>query len=338
MVIKMQKQGLYAVVAVLLFSVCAGVSAKQVTLRLGHQWPGDVGDIRHEMAKIIQAELKQKNIGIELKILPNNESGYKPWQQWSAVAAGKLDMSIYPLAYAGPKHPEFNLTLMPGIIKNHEHAARFNKSKVMRSIKRIMEQAGVIVIADAWLAGGIVSNKRCIEQPRDAKGLTMRAAGIAYNQMLEEAGANIASMPSNKIREAMHNDTLQGAITSSSSLVSYKIYEETKCLIAPGKLAIWFMYEPIIMSKKRFDSLTQQQQEVLLTAGKKAEKYGALEARKADTILINTYKQHGVEVKELTDKEFQEWRDVAEDSSYKKFRDGVRNGKELLKWALEDSK
>lgn len=323
----------------MLFGLVLADHTAAVELRLSHQWPDDTGDMRHEMARIIQEELHRKKLGVEVKIFPHIEKGelkIKPWQQWSALTSGIIDMSIYPLAYAGPKHPEFNLTLMPGIIRNHEHALRLNNSRVMQEIKKIMREAGVVVIADAWLAGGMVSSKRCVAEPKDAKDLWLRSAGITYNQMLAEAGAKIASMPSSKIKEAMHNDELDGAITSSSSLVSYKIYEESKCLIAPGKVSMWFMYEPVIMARAKFDELNEAQQAALLAAGKLAEQYGFTEAKKADAALIATFRQHGVEVRELTEDQFLQWREVAEDSSYKEFTAEVRNGEQLLKWALQE--
>lgn len=308
-------------------------------LRLSHQWPDNSGDMRHEMAKLIQKEIIQKDLGLRLDILAKdklkNELQIRPWQQWSTMTSGHIDMTIYPLAYAGPKFPIFNITLMPGIIKNHAHARRFNNSKVMRLVKKIMIRAGVIVIADAWLAGGMVSNKGCLVEPDNIKGLWMRAAGITYNQMFAEAGGRISSMPSSKIKDAMNKNKLDGAITSSSSLVSYKIYEEAKCLIAPGESAIWFMYEPILMAKSSFDKLSKKQQQALLVAGKKAEEFGFKEAVKADKTLIEVYSKNGVTIKKLTNKQFDKWRKMAEKSSYKLFKDEIRNGKKILSWALE---
>ena len=34
-------------------------------------------------------------------------------------------------------------TLMPGTVKNHKHALKFNKSPMMKEIKKIINDAGV---------------------------------------------------------------------------------------------------------------------------------------------------------------------------------------------------
>src|SRR5690606_15239083 len=130
-----------------------------------------------------------------------------------------------------------------------------------------------IVIADAWLAGGFASKKECITSPDTIKGQVIRAAGPAFEKMLAAAGASISSMPSSEIYTAMQTGVLDATNTSNSSFVSYRIYEQVKCLTAPGENALWFMYEPVIMSKKVYAGLEPKQQEAIMAAAKKAEAY-----------------------------------------------------------------
>ena len=223
---------------------------------------------------------------------------------------------------------------MPGLVKNHDHALRLNKSKFMQRIKKIMNDAGVIVLADTWLAGGFVSKKQCILNPEDVKGQTFRAAGKAFNQMLAGAGASISKMPSSEIYSGLQTGVLDGANTSSASLVSYRIYEQVKCLTAPGKHALWVMYEPILMSKITFDSLNKKQQEAILKAGKKAEAYAYEGAKKADEKLVAAYKKAGVKVVTMTAAQAAKWRKLADKTSYKSFAEDVKGGRELLDMAL----
>jgi TRAP-type C4-dicarboxylate transport system substrate-binding protein len=303
------------------------------TLKASHQWPGGKGDIRDEMVQMIARDVNSANIGLKIKVYPG-KSLYKPKEQWGAMTKGKLDMTAFPLAYAGGRHPELNLTLMPGLVKNHDHALRLNKSKFMGKIKKIMDDAGVIVLADTWLAGGFVSKKQCILEPKDVKGQAFRAAGKAFNQMLAGAGASITKMPSSEIYSGLQTGVIDGANTSSASLVSYRIYEQVKCLTAPGKNALWVMYEPILMSKKTFNSLTKAQQKVVMTASKKAEKFAYEGAKKADAKLVDAYKKAGVKVVTMTAKQAAMWRTIADKTSYKDFAEKVKGGRELLDMAL----
>lgn len=323
---------LRALVALALALAAATAQAERV-LRASHQWPGGKGDIRDEMVQIIAREVNAAGVGLRVQVYPG-KSLYKPKEQWGAMVKGRLDISAFPLAYAGGRHPEFNLTLMPGLVKNHEHAARLNRSEFMRRIRRIIERAGVVVLADTWLAGGFVSKKRCVLWPRDVRGQRFRAAGKAFDQMLAAAGASINSMPSSEIYSALQTGVLDGANTSSSSLVSYRIYEQVRCLTAPGEYTLWFMYEPILMSKKTFDSLTPAQRLVVMKAAGKAEQYAYEHAKREDERLVRVYREHGVQVVFMNREQFEAWRRIAEKASYRRFAEEVKGGRELLDLAL----
>jgi len=216
-------------------------------LKLSHQFPA--GDIRDIMTHVLADEVLKANVGVKIKIYPN-KSLFKPKQQWTALARGRLDMAVLPLDYAGGIHPEFGATLMPGLVKNHEHAKRLNNSKFMKDIERFIEDGGAKIVAHSWLAGGFASKKKCVLNPEDVKGQVFRAAGKYFEAMLHGAGASISSMPSSEIYTALQTGVLDAANTSSGSFISYRIYEQVKCLTAPGGNALWFMYEPILISMK----------------------------------------------------------------------------------------
>ena len=313
-------------------------SAFAVTLKASHQWPGTPRadgsfDVRHEMVQIIADEMKKANVGVDIRIYPA-KSLYKPKEQWKPMTTGQLDISAFPLAYAAKFHPEFDITLMPGMVKNHKHALRVNASPMMKEIKKIINDAGVVVLSDAWLAGGFVSKKNCISNPASVKGQTFRAAGKAFNQMLEAAGAGIQSMPSSEIYTGLQTGVLTGANTSSGSFVSYKIYEQVSCATPPGKFGLWFMYEPILMSKKSFDALNSKQQKALMKAGKVAEKYMTAQVENLDKKFEEAYKAAGVKLVYMNEKDHAAWVEIAKKSSHKAFADKVPGGDKLMEMAL----
>lgn len=302
-------------------------------LRLSHQFPGGQGDPRDEMVQIIAKEVKDADVGLEIQVFPG-ASLYKPVEQWGAVTRGQLDMSAFPLDYASGRVPQFSATLMPGLVRNYDHAQRLNKSPFMDEIRALVEENGAVIIADAWLAGGFASKERCITNPETIEGQVIRAAGPAFEQMLAEAGASIASMPSSEVYTAMQTGVLDAANTSNDSFVSYRLYEQVKCLTAPGDNALWFMYEPVIMSKRVFDGLNEEQKEVLMAAARKSEEYFDQVSREGEQKMIDIFKESGVEVIELSDEDYDAWMEVAQRSSYKNFAEKVKGGKELLDKAL----
>jgi TRAP-type transport system periplasmic protein len=313
-------------------TLSAGALA-QTQLKASHQWPGGKGDVRDEMVQIIAKEVAAADVGLDVRVYPG-ASLFKPNQQWDAMVDGQLDISAFPLDYASGKHPQFSATLMPGLVKNHDHAKRLNDSEFMDDIKQIIDEAGVMVLSDAWLAGGFAGKGGCVVAPADAQGKVMRAAGPAFEQMLAAAGASINAMPSSEIYTGLQTGVLDAVNTSSGSFVSYRIYEQVDCLTPPGDYALWFMYEPILMSKASFERLTPEQQQALMDAGQKAEDFFFDAARGLDDELVETFEKAGVQVQPMDESQFQAWLDVATESSYKNFAEEVPGGDELIGKAL----
>ena len=321
-----------AVMAALVTGVTAAHAAP-TTLRASHQFPGGRGDVRDEMVQIVAREAKSANVDLEVQVYPG-ASLFKPNEQWNALVNGQLDISSFPLDYASGKVRAFGATLMPGLVRSHDRAQRLNDSTFMKDIKAQIDKAGVLVLADAWLAGAMASKRGCIRKPEDVKGLKFRSAGPTFAAMWQAAGATIVSVPSNEVYNALQTGVAEGTDTSSGSFVSFRIYEQVKCLTAPGDNALWFMYEPVLMSKKSFARLNKKQQDVLLQAGKKSQQFFAEKAKGLDDEMVKAFKEHKVEVITLSPQEYDAWVKIAEKSSYAEFDKEVPNGKKLIDEAL----
>jgi len=163
-------------------SLLATAVQAQTVLKASHQFPGGKGDPRDEMVQIIAKEVKAANVGLEVQVYPG-ASLFKPNDQWNAIVNGQLDMTAFPLDYASGKVGAFSATLMPGLVRNHDRAARLNTSPFMQEIKAKIDKAGAVVLADAWLAGAIASKKGCIRKPDDVKGQKLRSAGPTFAAM-----------------------------------------------------------------------------------------------------------------------------------------------------------
>ncbi len=306
-------------------------AANATELRLSHQW--STSDVRHKVAEIVANEVAAADIDLEIKIFPS-KSLFKPREQYKPLSRGQLDMTVFPLSYAGGQQPAYNLTLMPGLVKNHDHAARLNESEFMGKIEEIMAGDDVMVLVHGYLAGGFVGKDKCITAPEHVKGQQTRAAGKAFEQMLAGAGASIASMASSEIYNAMQTGVLTAANTSSSSFVSYRIYEQVKCYTPASDFALWFMYQPLLMNKSTYDGLNDAQKAALQAGAAKAEAFYLEEAKKQDAASADIFAENGVEIAQMSQEEFDAWRALAQETSYKAFIEQTPGGQELLDMAL----
>ncbi len=312
-------------------AILVGGVAHAETLKLSHQW--SEGDVRHKVAQMVADEVKAADVDLDIQIYPN-QTLFKAREQYTPLSRGQLDMTIFPLSYAGGQQPAYNLTLMPGLVKNHDHAARLSASPFMEDIEEIMAGDDVKTLVHGYLAGGFGSNKGCITGPEDVQGVTIRAAGSSFEQMLAGAGASISSMASTEIYSALQTGVLDATNTSSESFLSYRLYEQLKCYTPAGDTALWFMYQPLLINKTTFDNLTPEQQQALTDASAKAEAWYLEQAKEGDAVTTKAFADAGVEIAEMTQEDFDAWRELAKTTSYPAFVEEVPNGQELLDAAL----
>lgn len=204
----------------------------------------------------------------------------------------------------------------------------------MEAVRQVVEEGGVRVLADAWLAGAFGAKDKCIRNPDDVKGMKIRSAGSTFAEMWAGAGGSIASIASNEVYNALQQGVITGTDTSSGSMVSFRMYEQLQCVTAPGDNALWFMYEPVLISKRAWDKLDDKQKAALKAASEKAETYFAAESAKLDAKMEEAFKGAGREVIHLNADEFKAWREVAQRTFYQAFADKVPGGKELIEKAL----
>ncbi|NCU55952.1 MAG: ABC transporter substrate-binding protein [Candidatus Fonsibacter ubiquis] len=284
----MKIKSIFTTLFSIFFILSASNSFAQITLKASHQFPGGKGDARDEMVNLLAKEVEKANVGVKIQVYPG-QSLYKAMEQYKPLVEGQLDITSLPLDYAAGFVPEFSITLMPGLVKNHEHAQRLNASPFMKDIKKLLNDQGAIVLADAWLAGGFASKNKCITE----------------------------------VYQGLQTGVLNAVNTSSQSFVSFKLFEQVKCITPPGKYALWFMYQPLLMSKKSFDKLNPKQKEAILAAGKKAEQYITKESALLDSEMEKVFKEKGVQIHQMTEADFNAWIELAKKTSYKKFAEKV---------------
>lgn len=307
-------------------------------LKISHQFPasqGNDGDFRDRLARKFAAEVeKRTNGGLKFEIYPSS-SLVKTFSQFGALRKGSLDMSVLPLAYGGGEVPEVNLGLMPTLVTSYEQGLRWKTAQIGKEWSKFIEDKGIKIVTWVWQAGGITSAKGPIVAPEHAKGLKLRGASKEMDMMLNAAGAAITNVPSNEVYSAMQSGVLDGAVTSSTSLISFRLEEVSKVLTAGRKYTFWFMFEPLLISKSVYDSLKPEHQKAIMDVGVSLEKYGMEEARKDDERVVEVYRKAGRQVVDMDEASFLKWRKVAQESALKDFVEKVKDGKRWLDLALQ---
>ncbi len=313
-----------------------GARADARMLKISHQFPGgttEQGDFRDRLARRFAAEVqKQTNGELGFEIYPGS-SLMKTVAQFSALRRGALDLSVYPLAYAGGEVPEVNIGLMPCLVTTYEQGMAWKTQPIGQELTSLLDKRGVKILTWVWQAGGIASRSTPIVQPDDAKGLKVRGGSREFDLMLKQAGGIISSVPSNEIYAAMQTGTLDAAVTSRTSLISFRLEEIAKAITTGKNGSFWFMFEPLLMSKSVFESLTPDQQKVITKVGAELEPFALDAARADDDDLAKVYAKVGVTAHDMGPDAIAKWKALAQQTAWKDFADRNASCANLLKLA-----
>ena len=302
------------------------------TLKISHQFPGgtiDQGDFRDRLVRKFAAEVEKKTNGaLKFEIYPN-ASLVKVNAQFSALRKGALDLSLFPLSYAGGEMAETNIGLLPALVPSYEVGSKWKDAEVGKFLSQFLAEKGIVIVTWVWQAGGVASRSKPMVTPEDAKGMKIRGGSREMDMMFKDAGASVLSLPSNEIYAAMQTGAMDAALTSSTSLISFRLEEVSKFLTSGRGKSYWFMFEPLLMSKQIFDKLPKAQQDAIMGVGADMEKF-AVESAKADDIAVaSVYLKVGAKVADLDDATLARWQALAK-PIWKDYSDKNENCAKLL--------
>src|SRR6478736_2956056 len=298
-----------------------GTAQAATTLKISHQFPGgtiDKGDFRDRLCRVFAAEVAKRSGGeIAAEVYPNS-SLIKTNAQFSAMRKGALDISLYPLPYAGGELPETNIGLMPGLVSTYDQGLRWKNQPVGKALTDFLADKGIIILTWIWQAGGVASRSRPLVVPADAKGLKVRGGSREMDMVLQSAACD-------------------AGITSSTSLISFRLEEVAKHLTSGAGASYWFMLEPLLMSKSIFDKLPKNQQDIIRAVGTELEAFGKKGAQDDDVEVAKVYEKAGAKVSALDAATVGKWRDIARDTAWKDYAGKTAAAANLLKLASDVS-
>lgn len=305
------------------------------TLKISHQFPSQ-GDFRNDLCKRFGAEVEKRTNGaLKFQVYPGS-SLMKTEAQFNAVEMGALDLTLYPLPYAAGHVRELGIGLMPGLVTSYANATAWRNADIGKALVQLLDAKGIVMLSWVWQAGGVASRPRAIVEPADAKDLKIRGGSRAMDRMLEAAGASVISLPSNELYADMQTGVMDAALTSSTSLMSFKLDEVSKFLTAPShEAAYWFMLNGLLMSKDSFNQLSKAQQDVIRQVGAEMDPYDVQGAEADDRSVAAVYGKAGAKVVSLDKATVQKWREIARNSAWKDYAAQTKDCARFLKLAQQ---
>lgn len=330
----MKKRFLAAVLAAAMM-VSAGVTVyadkkdKTVTIKLGYTHSNPDREASDEVmyAETFKEYVEANCDSMKVELYPGNALGSQP-DTVGAVATGTVQMTIQNSSLLNNYDPNTMIFSMPGAFKDIEET-----NAVMDSdwAKGIMEETGkntgIRILGNSCTGMRSFTCKghemRSVE---DAKGLTFRVPDSpVYTEMVNALSANAVPMPSSEMYVAMQNGVVDGQENPIQNVVIDKTYEVQDWYVLDNHTPTVMSY---MMSNKFYESLSDEQKEVIDAANEEATKKSREVTTKLEESGIATLEENGMTVYVPTEEELQGWHDAYGPACEKYMRDQV--GDELV--------
>jgi len=240
-------------------------------------------------------QIKEASNGeIIISVQEGGAMGLKDEDHFTAVADGIVPMASVLMGAAVGTSPIYALSTSPFLVQGFEEA------KLLRDIampyyeeeaKRLNQK---ILYTCPWPPSAVHA-KRPIKEYEDLKGLRIRTYDKKGTEVLQKAGANAVVMSWGDVYPALATGTIDSVLTSTTSAVAGNFWE---VLTDTTLVNFAIPLNMININLDTFNSLPQEQQDILVDVGQEMEKKWWLEAQETMTEEIATLRKNGMEVHE----------------------------------------
>ena len=304
------------------------LSAKEFRIAAGDGAGGAQDLMGQAFIKALERESGGSNTG---RIYLNSQLGSEE-DTVSAAATGTLDFSILAANNLAPFSPEMGLLALPYLVMSLEDAEKLTQGPVGEALsEKTIENAGVRIIAWSYTGFRVLTNsKRPVQNVDDLKGLTIR---VPKNEVMIETyrswGNNPTPMAWSEVFPALQQGVVDGQDLPYASIVAVRFQEVQKYAT---ELRYMFLIEPLVMSESIFQTLSEEEQQQIITAGKEASVASAKLLQETETRAKEELIAAGMQITQPADDE-REFIERATTTVWPKFVDSI-GGEDVLNEAL----
>lgn len=300
----MRKHSMFLWVGLAMFA-CMSFAARaaDIVIQIGYEnHPGEPIDEGCKEWKRLVEEMSNGTMKVEL--YPSSQLGTKNDIMDQMIAGDSVVTLADGSFFAERGAPDFDITVAPYIVDNIEQFWKLLDSDWWKEQESILEKkAGMKLLAANWVYGTRHTlSKRPIRKVEDMAGLKIRVPNSPiFISTFEAFGAAPTPLPLGEVYTALQQGVVDGVENPLPVLYNGKFQEVAKYLTLDGHMIFTTSW---VCGADFFNSLTPEQQHILLEAGRLAGIANNKVLEKATAEMIDKFKSEGVEIIEVDTAEF----------------------------------
>lgn len=200
---------------------------------------------------------------------------------FEAMSSGGLEMGAMGSGDVSIFFPKWMVYEVPYALRDADHFWKFWNGPVGKEVNdMVLKERGVMTAGVVFRGARFLTANRPIKTPAEVKGLKIRLPEVKpWIKVWESLGALPVVVAFPEVYMALKTGVAEGQENPLESIWAYKFYEAQKYLIGTRHVYSACKYQ---MSKKWFDTLKPDQQQLILQAWKDATDYANSLAVAAD--------------------------------------------------------
>ncbi len=185
---------------------------------------------------------------------------------------GAIAFARVSVGALGPVVDDLNVFNLPYVFRNTEHMQHVIDGPIGQELLDKVTNSGKGIVGIAWMDAGarnFYTTKKPVHNMADLKGQKIRVMGNPmFVDMANSMGANGVPLGYDQVFSSLQTGVIDGAENNPPSFVFDNHYQVAKSYTVDEHLIV---PEMLVMSKKIFDSLSKDEQALVLKTGKEAQ-------------------------------------------------------------------
>ncbi|MBB6218517.1 tripartite ATP-independent transporter DctP family solute receptor [Anaerosolibacter carboniphilus] len=301
-----------AVMMLALLAACSSPAAPQgdtaketsepVIIQIGYENnPGEPLDLAvNEWKRLLE---EKSNGTMKLEVFPSSQLGSKNDIIDQMLAGDSVITLADGAFYADRGVPDFGIVFGPYLFDTWEDAWNLTKSDWYAEQSTKLEEKGLKLLTSNWMYGDRHTlTKKPVRTVADLKGMKIRVPNNTIQiKGFEVLGATPTPMALGEVYTSLQQGTIDGLENPLPVLYNGKFHEVAKYLTLDAHVKNFTTW---ICGTEFFNSLTPEQQQILMETGNEAGLYNNDLQEKVTQETLEKFKAEGVEIIEVNQDEF----------------------------------
>jgi tripartite ATP-independent transporter DctP family solute receptor len=214
-----------------------------------------------------------------------------------SVQMGAIQMCLNSAGSLAIFLPDLNIFSAPYIWKDENHLLKVVRGEIGNQLSKKLRTGKGIRILDAasiWGVRHVTTKGIPVMTPADLKDVKVRAPEIPiFVDMVKEWGASPVTVQSGDIFMALQTGLAKGQENPLNAIRYWRFYEVQDHLILTGHM---IQNNPIVINERFFESLSAEDQKILVEETQAAVDWNNDVIQKADAEALEFLKQNGMKV------------------------------------------